>query len=318
MIQAEGLTKYYGSVPAIQNVTFEVEKGEIVGFLGPNGAGKTTTIRILTCYMPPTVGAARVGGRDCFQDSLEVRRMIGYLPENVPLYGEMTVRGFLAFAARARGVEARHRSAEVKRVMGVCGLENVERRIIAHLSKGYRQRVGLAQALLNNPPVLILDEPTIGLDPAQIVEIRRLISDLRDDHTILLSSHILPEVAQICRRVMIINRGQIVATDTPANLTAQLQKSAQVFLRVARDGASMAEVLSRLPGVQQVTLQPGNDGGLMIETDRTQDMRGVIARTVVERGVDLLELRSVDLSLEDIFMHLVTEETAEAEQEAVS
>lgn len=318
MIQAEGLTKFYGSVPAIQNVTFEVEKGEIVGFLGPNGAGKTTTIRILTCYMPPTVGAARVGGRDCFQDSLEVRRMIGYLPENVPLYGEMTVRGFLAFAARARGVEARRRSAEVKRVMGVCGLENVERRIIAHLSKGYRQRVGLAQALLNNPPVLILDEPTIGLDPAQIVDIRRLISDLRDDHTILLSSHILPEVAQICRRVMIINRGQIVATDTPANLTAQLQKSAQVFLRVARDGASMVEVLSRLPGVQQVTLQPGNDGALMIETDRTQDMRGVIARTVVERGVDLLELRSVDLSLEDIFMQLVTEETAEAEQEAVS
>ncbi|MDY6908509.1 MAG: ATP-binding cassette domain-containing protein [Thermodesulfobacteriota bacterium] len=318
MIQAEGLTKFYGSVPAIQNVTFEVEKGEIVGFLGPNGAGKTTTIRILTCYMPPTVGTARVGGRDCFQDSLEVRRMIGYLPENVPLYGEMTVRGFLAFAARARGVEARHRSAEVKRVMGVCGLEKVERRIIAHLSKGYRQRVGLAQALLNNPPVLILDEPTIGLDPAQIVDIRRLISDLRDDHTILLSSHILPEVAQICRRVMIINRGQIVATDTPANLTAQLQKSAQVFLRVARDGASMAEVLSRLPGVQQVTLQPGSDGALMIETDRTQDMRGVIARTVVERGVDLLELRSVDLSLEDIFMQLVTEETAEAEQEAVS
>lgn len=318
MIQAEGLTKFYGSVPAIQNVTFEVEKGEIVGFLGPNGAGKTTTIRILTCYMPPTVGTARVGGRDCFQDSLEVRRMIGYLPENVPLYGEMTVRGFLAFAARARGVEARQRSAEVKRVMGICGLENVERRIIAHLSKGYRQRVGLAQALLNNPPVLILDEPTIGLDPAQIVDIRRLISDLRDDHTILLSSHILPEVAQICRRVMIINRGQIVATDTPANLTAQLQKSAQVFLRVARDGASMVEVLSRLPGVQQVTLQPGNDGALMIETDRTQDMRGVIARTVVEHGVDLLELRSVDLSLEDIFMQLVTEETAEAEQEAVS
>jgi len=233
MIEAEGLTKYYGPLPAIRDVTFTVERGEVVGFLGPNGAGKSTTIRILTCYMPPTTGVARIDGLDCFARSLEVRERVGYLPESVPLYVELTVKGFLRFAAGAKGVEGKKLEREVGRVIAICGLENAANRIIGHLSKGFRQRVGLAQALLNNPSVLVLDEPTIGLDPAHIIEIRRLIEELREEHTILLSSHILPEVAQICQRVLIINKGQIVATDTPANLTRQLQKSAQIQLRIA-------------------------------------------------------------------------------------
>jgi ABC-2 type transport system ATP-binding protein len=313
MIEAEGLTKFYGSLPAIKDVSFEVGKGEVVGFLGPNGAGKSTTIRILTCYMPPTTGAARVNGLDCFEKSLEVRRTIGYLPENVPLYGDMTVTRFLRFSSGAKGIEARGTKKEIDRVVGICGLEKVSNRIIGHLSKGYRQRVGLAQALLNNPPVLVLDEPTIGLDPSQIIEIRRLIQDLRGEHTILLSSHILPEVAQICQRVLIINKGQIIATDSPSNLTSQLQKTAQVILEVKGRAEPLLPALAQLQGVQKVTPSPESDGRLAIETDPAGDPRPEIARLVIQQGMDLLELRLVDLSLEDIFMQLVTEEPSQEE-----
>ena len=315
MIEVEGLTKFYGALPAIRDVTFQVEKGEVVGFLGPNGAGKSTTIRILTCFMPPTLGSARVDGLDCFEQSLDVRRRVGYLPENVPLYTDLTVKRFLRFAAGAKGVESSRVEKEVGRVVGTCGLEKVSHRIIGHLSKGFKQRVGLAQALLNNPSVLVLDEPTIGLDPSQIIEIRRLIQDLRTEHTILLSSHILPEVAQICQRVLIINKGQIVATDTPGNLTSQLQKTAQIQLQVQGKTPDLAAVLEGIPGVQKVTFHEDDQGRLLIETDRSRDMRPEIARLVVDRGMDLMELRLVDLSLEDIFMQLVTEEPSQGDQE---
>ena len=316
MIEAQGLTKYYGPVAAIRDVTFQVERGEVVGFLGPNGAGKSTTMRILTCYMPPTAGQAKIDGLDCFEQSLRVRQKIGYLPENVPLYADMTVAHFLRFAAGAKGVAGKQIDHEVQRVVGVCGLEKVSRRIIGHLSKGYRQRVGVAHALLNNPSVLILDEPTIGLDPAQIIEIRRLIQQLREDHTILLSSHILPEVAQICQRVLIINNGQIVATDTPSNLISQLQKSARISLQVQGPASELAEALKQMDGVQRVSYEAGNNHHLLVETDPSRDLRAEIARCVLQRGLDLLELKSVDLSLEDIFLQLVTEDPAQEESES--
>ena len=313
MIEAEGLTKFYGPVPAIRDVSFRVERGEVVGFLGPNGAGKSTTIKILTCYMPPTSGVARVDGLDCFEQSLKVRQRIGYLPENVPLYTDMTVRRFLRLAAGVKGVEAKAQAREISRVVSVCDLDKVAGRIIGNLSKGYRQRVGLAQALMGNPPVLVLDEPTIGLDPTQIVEIRRLIRDLGGEHTILLSSHILPEVAQICSRVLIIAKGQIVATDSPADLTCRLQKCGRVVLRATGDdGAALAGALAALPGVTGV--ESRDDGRIAVETDPARDLRPEIARLVVARGLDLLELRAESLSLEDIFMQLVTEESASGEE----
>ncbi len=313
MIEAEGLTKFYGSLPAIRDVTFRVDQGEVVGFLGPNGAGKSTAIRILTCYMPPTAGVARVDGFDCFERSLQVRRKIGYLPENNPLYSDLTVIRFLRFVAGAKGLNGKDATSELDRVIGVCGLEKVRNRIIGHLSKGYKQRVGLAQALVNNPPVLILDEPTIGLDPTQIIEIRKLILSLREQHTILLSSHILPEVAQICQRVLIINRGQIVATDTPGNLTSQLQKSAQISLQVKGKVGQLAAALESHDGVQNVIMSGGEDGRLVVETDRSRDLRPEIAGIVIDQGLGLLELKLMDLSLEDIFMQLVTEEPAQEE-----
>jgi ABC-2 type transport system ATP-binding protein len=311
MIEAKGLSKYYGTVAAIRDVTFEVQQGEVVGFLGPNGAGKSTTMRILTCFMPPSTGQARVAGMDCFEQSLQVRAKIGYLPENVPLYRDMTVQRFLRFAADAKAVEAKRVTQEIRRVLAICGLENTANRIIGHLSKGYRQRVGLAQALLNSPQVLVLDEPTIGLDPTQIIEIRRLIQELRGEHTILLSSHILPEVAQLCQRVIIINKGQIVTSETPANLTSQLQKSSRIALQVKGQVPELTDALRSMPGVQTVSLAGENGGRLIIETDRTSDLRAEIARLVMQRGLDLLELKLVDLSLEEIFMQLVTEEPVE-------
>lgn len=308
MIEAVALTKFYGPIGAIRNVSFQIEKGEVVGFLGPNGAGKSTTIRILTCYMPPSSGKATVDGLDVMDDSLRIRQKIGYLPENVPLYKDLTVRRFLRFAASSKGVEAKRGTGEINRVITVCGLEKVAGRIIRNLSKGYRQRVGLAQALLNDPPVLVLDEPTIGLDPSQIVEIRRLIKDLRGDRTILLSSHILPEVAQICQRVIIINKGEIVATDSPAKLTSQLQKTVKIVLEVSGPSQEFAETVGNMAGVQKVTLETNGTSKFLIETDPAMDMRPEIAAAAVQKGCGLLELRTMQLSLEDIFMQLVTEE----------
>ena len=308
MIEAEGLTKFYGPIGAIRNVSFQIEKGEVVGFLGPNGAGKSTTIRILTCYMPPSSGMARVEGLDVIENSLQIRQKIGYLPESVPLYKDLTVRRFLRFAASSKGVEAKRMNAEVSRVISACGLEKNADRIIGNLSKGFRQRVGLAQALLNDPSVLILDEPTIGLDPAHIIEIRRLIQDLRGDRTILLSSHILPEVAQLCQRVIIINKGEIVATDSPANLTSQLQKTVKIVLEVSGPSQEFAQAIENMTGVQKVSLVSNGTSKFVIETDPSTDLRPEIAAMAVQKGCGLLELRTIQLSLEDIFMQLVTEE----------
>jgi len=314
VIEVDNLTKLYGSLVALRQVSFRVDQGEIVGFLGPNGAGKTTALRILTCFMPPTSGTARVAGLDCQQHSLEVRGKIGYLPENVPLYPDMTTRRFLAFAAAAKGVSRARCGQEIERVMEVCTITSVAERLIGHLSKGYRQRIGIAQALLNDPAILILDEPTIGLDPTQIVEIRSLIKKLGAERTIILSSHILPEVSQICQRILIINNGQIVATDTPANLTAQLQRNLQVYLEVEGPRTEVMQKVEAMAGVLEVKPTNG-ESSYLVETSRGQDLRPELARTVVESGWQLRELKLQDLSLEDIFMQLVTDEEAGEEQE---
>ena len=314
MIEVENLTKFYGTVPALRQVSFTVEQGEIVGFLGPNGAGKTTALRILTCFMPPTSGTAWVAGLDCQQHSLEVRAKIGYVPENVPLYRDMTAHRFLAFAAAAKGVLRSRQRQEIKRVIEVCDITSVADRIIGHLSKGYRQRIGIAQALLNDPPILILDEPTIGLDPTQIVEIRSLIKRLGTERTIILSSHILPEVSQICQRIMIINKGQIVATDTAANLTAQIQRNLRVYMEVLGPENEVVESLSGMNGVLDVKPTDGQNT-YVVETVRGEDLRPELARNVVEHGWHLRELKLQDLSLEDIFMQLVTDEEPREEEE---
>lgn len=267
MIEVQGLTKYYGSVAAIEDVTFSVGKGEIVGFLGPNAAGKTTTMRILTGFSPPSAGSARIAGFDIHTDPIEVKRRVGYMPENVPIYGEMLVSGFLDYVAQVKGVRRSERRSEVARVMERVGLSHMSKRVVGHLSRGYRQRVGLAQALIGNPPVLILDEPTVGLDPRQIVEIRQMIKGLGSEHTVLLSTHILPEVSMICERVVIINQGRIVAQDSMAALTGGGEAAAEgVQSRAARRrGRTLEEVflaaISSEPGGGAPVGAVGDDEG---------------------------------------------------------
>lgn len=306
MIAVRDLTKYYGSIAAIQQLNFEVADGEIVGFLGPNAAGKTTTLKILAGYMPPTSGTASVKGYDCISQSLAARHCLGYLPENVPLYPDLTVTQFLDFVAQAKGLDRSQRRLEVDRAVSDCSLEEVKQTLIAVLSKGFRQRVGLAQALLGRPPLLILDEPTIGLDPAQIVEIRELIRQLAGEHTVILSSHILPEVSQLCQRVIIINRGQIVASDTPANLTNQLGRDARLHLSVKGPTSEVEAALKAVRGVKTVLSEA--DGSFSLEADLDYEVRPELARCVVQHGWDLLELKTQEFTLEDVFMNLVTEE----------
>ncbi len=308
MIAVQDLTKYYGLTLAISRLTFEVGKGEIIGFLGPNGAGKTTTLKILAGFLPPTSGMAQINGHDCVTESLAVRRSLGYLPETAPLYTELTVSQFLRFAARAKGVESRKERAEVDRVVEDCGLEEVRETLISSLSKGFRQRVGLAQALLHSPPLLILDEPTIGLDPAQIVEIRQLIKELSGDHTVVLSSHILPEVSQLCQRVIIINKGQIVASDTPDNLSRQLGHGSRLHLEIRGPAPEVTAALKSLPGIKEVVSQ--GQGHFLVESGNDLELRPEIARLVVARGWDLLELQAQEFTLEEVFLNLVTEEEA--------
>ena len=306
MIAVKDLTKFYGSFAAIQALNFEVADGEIVGFLGPNAAGKTTTLKILAGYMPPTSGTATVHGFDCVTQSLAARKSLGYLPETVPLYPELTVSQFLDFTGQAKGLDSRQRRLEVDRAIEDCSLQDVKNTLITFLSKGFRQRVGLAQALLGRPPLLILDEPTIGLDPAQIVEIRELIRQLAGDHTVILSSHILPEVSQLCQRVIIINRGQIVASDTPANLTHQLNREARVHLTVKGPPAEVQAAIAAVPGVKNV--HGLGDGTFTLEADLDAEVRPELARSIVQRGWDLLELKTQEFTLEDVFMNLITEE----------
>ena len=310
MIEVRDLTKYYGPLQAVNQINFEVAAGEIVGFLGPNGVGKTTTLKMLAGFLAPTSGTARINGFDCVSQSLEVRRSLGYLPENISIYPDLTVGQFLRFAAQAKGVESKDRPEEIRRVMAACALEEVAGKLVKALSKGFRQRLGLAQALLHQPPVLILDEPTIGLDPSQIVEIRSLIKNLEGDHTVILSSHILPEVSQLCHRVIIINRGQIVASDTPENLSRQMGRGA-ISLTIKGPEAQVTAALQGLPGVARV--EGRGEGRFLVEAGNGQDLRPELARLVVQQGFDLLELKAQEFTLEDVFLNLVTEEETEAE-----
>ncbi len=316
MIEVQHITKRYGRVTAVDDVSFRVERGEILGFLGPNGAGKTTTMRILTGYMPPTDGRATVAGFDVFTHPIEAKRRTGYLPETPPLYPDMTVREYLDFVARIKGVPPKERKERVTTVMKRTHVHDMAGRHCGRLSKGYRQRVGLAQALIHNPEVLILDEPTAGLDPKQIIETRELIRGLAGDHTIVLSTHILPEVAQTCQRVVIINNGRVVAVDTPEGLTGRLQGAETMYIQVDAEGGDATEALQALPGVSRVALvdqRTDNPAlqGFEVESARGTDIRRDIARAVVTRGWGLLELRPMRMSLEEIFLQVTTEEVPE-------
>jgi ABC-2 type transport system ATP-binding protein len=312
VIEVQHLTKQYGRVTAVNDVSFRVERGEILGFLGPNGAGKTTTMRILTGYMPATEGRAVVAGFDVFNQPVEAKRRIGYLPETPPLYPDMRVREYLDFVAKVKGVPPAARRERIGQVMERVRITDMADRLCSKLSKGYRQRVGLAQAIIHNPDVLILDEPTAGLDPKQIIETRNLIKELAGDHTIVLSTHILPEVSQTCERVVIISKGRVVAEDTPQNLTARLRGSETMYVQVEAPGANAAAALRSIPGVTRVTEADRRDGtaGYEVESQKGHDVRRDIARTVVGGGWGLLEMRPMHMSLEEIFLSLTTDEAA--------
>jgi ABC-2 type transport system ATP-binding protein len=304
MIEVVHLTKTFGGRPAVKDVSFQVRRGEILGFLGPNGAGKTTTMRILTCYMPATSGTARVAGFDVFEQSMEVRRRIGYLPENPPLYNEMTVRRYLEFVARIKGVTGRQIAARIEAVSTQCGIKDVLGRVIGHLSKGFRQRVGLAQALINDPEVLILDEPTVGLDPAQIVEIRQVIKGLSGERTIIFSTHILPEVTATCTSVVIINYGRAVVAGPLSELAAGRGNGHGLRLHVARDDERIAADLGALPGVVSVLREPGRPGGYALKVEGSLDQRERIAAHIVRAGWGLTEMTPLTPTLEDIYLSL--------------
>lgn len=310
MIEAKHLTKNYGPFTAVHDISFSVDKGEIVGFLGPNGAGKTTTMRILTGYMPPSEGQAVVAGFDVFESPLEAKRRIGYLPETPPLYPEMTVREYLEFVARIKGVPSADRKRRIDDAMERIRVADVAARHCGKLSKGYRQRVGLAQAILHNPDVLILDEPTAGLDPKQIRETRDLIRELAGDHTIILSTHILPEVSQTCQRVIIINKGRVVAEDTPLNLVSRRGGATTLYVQVEAGTADPRPAIEGVGGVSRVAAIEGDAGAqaFEVETEAGQDVRRDLARTIVTEGWGLLELRPMRVSLEDIFLELTMEE----------
>jgi ABC-2 type transport system ATP-binding protein len=311
VIEVQHLTKRYGPTTAVDDVSFRVERGEVLGFLGPNGAGKTTTMRVLTGYMPPSEGNAIVAGYDVMTQPIEAKRRTGYLPETPPLYPEMTVRDYLSFVARIKGVPRAERGSRVNAAMERTRIADMANRHCAKLSKGYRQRVGLAQAIMHNPDVLILDEPTAGLDPKQINETRQLIKDLGGDHTVILSTHILPEVSQTCHRVVIINKGRVVAVDTPENLTARLRGSETMFVQVDAAGADVRTALQAVPGVTQVAASEtrGTVTSFEINSETGRDVRRELASTIVRQGWGLLELRPLRMSLEEIFLHLTTEET---------
>ena len=314
MIEVQGLTKYFGSTLAVNNVSFKVEKGEIIGLLGPNGSGKTTIMRILTGFFPPTSGRALISGMDVGERSLETRRRVGYLPENMVLYPDLSVSALLEFAARVRELDARTARSRIDFATEICGLTEVRRKLIGKLSKGYRQRVGIAQAILSDPEVLILDEPTVGLDPRQVVEIRELVRSLAGRSTVLLSTHILPEVNMTCRRVVIIDRGNIVAQDTPEQLTAKLQGTDQTIITVAGPAPAVREALTGVRFVERLQDRPtdaGTDGVcsfVAYSSGHAEEVRSGLAACVVQHGWGLLEIKPMALSLEDLFMRLVTKE----------
>ena len=311
MIKVQGLTKRYARTVAVDNISFEVEKGQIVGFLGPNGAGKTTTMRVLTCFLPPTSGTANVAGFDVLDSPIEVKRRIGYLPETPPLYPEMEVSEYLMFVGRLKGVSAADVHRRTNEAIERCAVGDVRSKLIGKLSKGYRQRVGLAQAIIHNPDVLVLDEPTAGLDPKQIIETRELIKQLAGDHTIILSTHILSEVEHSCERVVIINQGKLVATDSVGNLTSRLRGSEAVAVEVASsdgplDPAAVQQRLEQVAGVSRVLPRESKDGRLSFEVESLEgrQIRGDLARAVIGAGWNLTEMRAAGLSLEEIFLQL--------------
>jgi len=315
LIEVQDLTKVFGSTTAVDHVSFAVNKGEILGFLGPNGAGKTTTMRILTGYMPATSGTARIAGFDVFNDSLEVRRRIGYLPESPPVYPDMTVGTYLDFVARIKGVSAEKRAARVTDALEKTNITDKRNELIKRLSRGYKQRVGLSQALVHDPDVIILDEPTVGLDPKQIIEVRHLIKNLAGNHTIILSTHILPEVSMTCDRVVIINKGKVAAVDTPQNLTSQLKGGQRIHVEVQAPEQPLRDALSQIPGASRVEVESTPANGHMsatVEAAQGKDLRSAIAAKIIEKGWPLFELRGVSLSLEDIFLELTTDDAAHA------
>jgi ABC-2 type transport system ATP-binding protein len=300
MIDVQHLTKQYGQVKALDDISFSIHKGEIVAFLGPNGAGKTTTMRILTGFMPPTSGTVKIAGFDCLEEPWEVKKHLGYLPETPPLYLELTVREYLTFVGRIKRLEPDPLQERMGIIINQTGLTEVQGRVIGHLSRGYRQRVGLAQALIHNPPVLILDEPTTGLDPNQIIEIRDLIKSLAGSHTIILSTHLLAEATAICQKVIIIHRGRIVAIDSPEHLGAKLRQSEILNLTVKQTDPDLLEALSKLPGVMHVTHGP-SPNTYVLETHIGDDVREELTTLIVTRGTGLLELTTETVSLEDVF-----------------
>ncbi len=306
MIEAKDIVKLYPGVVALQGISFEVGKGEIVGFLGPNGAGKTTAMRILACFLPPTSGSACVAGFDCRRDSLSVRRRVGYLPESNPLYPEMRVSEYLHFRASIKGVQRRERRMRVEEACDRCGLKNRQHSIIATLSKGYRQRVGLADAILHRPEVLILDEPTIGLDPNQMREVRILIRELGRDRTVLLSTHILSEVEKVCRRILIVNLGAIVAEGTPQQISEQLMKTGRLYLQVRGDGKGVKEVLDAMPGIMNVVWTQQGELHSYIIDPRGQEIAPALLSAAVKHEWQIVEFGPEKLSLDDVFT-LVTD-----------
>ena len=325
MITVNGLTKRYARTVAVDNISFEVQKGQIVGFLGPNGAGKTTTMRILTCFLPPSAGTANVAGFDVLEQPMEVKKRIGYLPETPPLYPEMEVREYLTFVGKLKGMSGASLALRVDEVAERCAIADVKNKLLGKLSKGYRQRVGLAQAIIHNPDVLILDEPTAGLDPKQINDTRELIRSLKGDHTIILSTHILPEVEQTCQQVIIINKGKLVATDSVENLQHRARGAESVLLEVegrngAVDSQTIQHRLETVSGVSRVLFKETRTNRSIFEVESLKDrsIRGDLARAVVESGWNLHELRSAAMSLEDIFLQLTATEQVEPQPEEVA
>ena len=311
MIEVNNVTKMYGNYPAITDVSFRVEAGEILGVLGPNGAGKTTTMKIVTGFIPPTSGEVTIAGYDIVTESLEARRHIGYLPETVPLYTEMNIKEYLTFMGKLRGMSGGRIASRTDDVVGVCHLEDYYTTIIGKLSKGFRQRVGIAQAILHEPEVLILDEPTIGIDPIQVVETRQLIKDLGGQQTLILSTHILPEVSQICERVIIIHEGQIIAVDSPENLAERLVGRERVDIEVKGPQQDVIKAMADVDGVQSVDRIPDEPGQVpkyRVQSELGVEIRAGLAAKVVNAGWDLLGLEGVVMSLEEIFLRLTTEE----------
>lgn len=306
MVYVHNLTKRYGSLVAVENLSFKLDRGDVLGFLGPNGAGKTTTMRIITGYMPPTKGTVHIEGVDIFDNPLQAKKMIGYLPENPPLYLDMTVAEYLDFVADIKQVKRKEKKSRIFYVLDKCGLSDVRKRIIGHLSKGYRQRVGIAQALVNNPSVLILDEPTIGLDPLQIIEIRDLIKSLSGERTVILSTHILPEVTMICSKVVIINEGKMVLEESLNYLSESLRNSSSLLLRVKQNGDGVKEKIMSVKGVSGV--KPGPSGEFVVTPSEGVEIREELVRLVVENDLGLLELRPLVNTLEEIFMKAISSE----------